>query len=119
MVLPIYSVMKGIPPIYMKAAAGLGAGPLRSFREVYLPQSLPGVAAGCLLVFILALGYYITPALTGGAGDQMISYLIAIFANTTINWGMAGALSLLLLIVIGVLCYVFDRLVGIDAMRGS
>jgi ABC-type spermidine/putrescine transport system permease subunit I len=81
--------------------------------EVLLPQSFPGIAAGCLLVFILALGYYVTPALVGGPGDQMVSNLIAVFANTTINWGMAAALSLmLLLLLILVLLYVYDRVVG-------
>src|SRR5207253_2661979 len=77
MVLPLYSVMRGIPPSYVRAASSLGARPLTAFRRVYLPQTLPGVGAGCLMVFIQALGYYITPALVGGADDQMISYFIA------------------------------------------
>ena len=75
----------------MRAAASLGAPPLSAFLRVYLPLSLPGVSAGGLLVFILALGYYITPALVGGADDQMISYFIAFYASRTVNWGMAAA----------------------------
>ena len=98
MVLPLYSVMRGIPPEYMRAAASLGARPLRAFLRVYLPQTVPGIGAGCLLVFILAIGYYITPALVGGANDQMVSYFVAFFTNQTVNWGMAAALGAVLLI---------------------
>jgi putative spermidine/putrescine transport system permease protein len=93
MVLPLYSVMRGIPPQYMRAAASLGARPPRAFLKVYLPQTVPGIGAGCLLVFILAIGYYITPALVGGTNDQMVSYFVAFFTNQTINWGMASALG--------------------------
>src|SRR3989454_4650116 len=85
MVLPLYSVMRGIPPSYVRAASSLGARPLTAFRRVYLPQTLPGVGAGCLMVFIQALGYYITPALVGGADDQMISYFIAFYASKTVD----------------------------------
>ena len=94
MILPLYSVMKGIPPSYLRAAASLGAPPLVAWLRVYLPQTLPGIGAGCLMVFIQALGYYVTPALVGGADDQMISYFIAFYASKTINWGMAAALAL-------------------------
>ena len=73
MILPLYSVMKNIPPSYMRAASSLGANPIVAFFKVYLPQSKPGISAGCLLVFILAIGYYITPALVGGPKDQMLS----------------------------------------------
>ena len=117
MVLPIYSVMKGIPPVYLRAAASLGASPAAAFRHVYLPMSLPGVSAGCLLVFILALGYYITPALVGGPHDQMVSYFIAYYANQVTNWGMAAALSAILLAAVLVLYAVYNRLVGIDRLR--
>ena len=82
--------MKGIPPSYVRAASSLGARPAVAFRRVYFPQTLPGVAAGCLIVFIQALGYYITPALVGGADDQMISYFIAFYASKTVNWGMTA-----------------------------
>ncbi|HEY1604838.1 MAG TPA: ABC transporter permease [Allosphingosinicella sp.] len=96
-VLPLYGVMKGISPVEMRAAGSLGANPLQAFLRVYLPQTLPGVAAGALIVFTLALGYYITPALVGGGGDQMISSMIAFYTDQSLNWGMAAALSLLLL----------------------
>lgn len=117
LVLPLYAVMKGIPPSHVRAAGSLGATPWTAFRRVYLPQTLPGVGAGGLMVFIQALGYYITPALVGGAGDQMISYFIAFYATKTINWGMAAALSLLLLTATTVLYAVYSRLVGVDKMR--
>jgi len=117
MVLPIFSVMKGIPPNYMRAAASLGAPPLSAFLRVYLPLSLPGVSAGGLLVFILALGYYITPALVGGAQDQMLSYFIAYFASQVTNWGMAAALSATLLVLVLILYAVYHRIVGIDKLR--
>jgi putative spermidine/putrescine transport system permease protein len=117
MVLPLYSVMKSVPPVYVRAAASLGAAPWTAFRRVYLPQTLPGISAGCLLVFVQALGYYITPALVGGAEDQMISYLIAFYASRTINWGMAAALSILLLASTLALCAVYGRLVGFEKVK--
>ena len=117
MVLPLYAVMKGIPATYARAAASLGATPFTAFRRVYLPQTLPGIAAGCLMVFIQALGYYITPALVGGAEDQMISYFIAFYASRTVNWGMAAALSIMLLAATLALYAVYNRLVGLDRMR--
>jgi putative spermidine/putrescine transport system permease protein len=117
MVLPLYAVMKGISPSYLRAASSLGATPLTAFRRVYMPQTLPGVGAGCLMVFIQALGYYITPALVGGAEDQMISYFIAFYASKTVNWGMAAALSIMLLAATLALYAVYDRMVGIDKMR--
>jgi len=117
MVLPLYAVMKGISPSYLRAASSLGAAPFTAFRRVYMPQTLPGVGAGCLMVFIQALGYYITPALVGGADDQMISYFIAFYASKTVNWGMAAALSIMLLAATLALYAVYDRMVGIDKMR--
>jgi putative spermidine/putrescine transport system permease protein len=117
MVLPLYSVMRGIPLSLTRVALSLGATPLLAFRKVYLPLSMPGVAAGCLLVFILALGYYITPALVGGAADQMISYFVAFFTLQTANWGMAAALATLLLVATLLLYWVYARLVGIDRLR--
>jgi putative spermidine/putrescine transport system permease protein len=117
MVLPLYSVMKSVPAVYGRAAASLGAAPFTVFRRVYLPQTLPGIGAGCLLVFVQALGYYITPALVGGAEDQMISYLIAFYASRTINWGMAAALSILLLGSTLVLCAVYGKLVGFERVK--
>ncbi len=116
MVLPIFSAMKGIPPVLMRAAYSLGAGPIRGFLRVYLPQSLPGVAAGALLVFIMSLGYYITPALVGGPGDQLLSYFIAENASATLNWGMAAALSMVLMLCVGLACLLFARLVGVAGL---
>lgn len=98
LVLPLYGAMRGISQVEMKAASSLGAGPVRSFLNIYLPQTLPGLAAGMIIVFTLALGYYITPALVGGGADQMISTAIAFYTNQSLNWGMAAALSLLLLL---------------------
>jgi putative spermidine/putrescine transport system permease protein len=117
MVLPLYAVMKAISPTYERAAASLGATPFTAFRRVYVPQTLPGIAAGCLMVFIQALGYYITPALVGGADDQMISYFIAFYASRTVNWGMAAALSIMLLAATLALYALYNRLVGLERMR--
>ena len=117
MILAIYSVMKNVPPTYMRAAQSLGAHPVVAFVRVYLPQTLPGVGAGCFLVFVLALGYYITPALLGGAGDQMISQLIAQQTNELLNWGLAGALSVYLMVFTVAFYMIFNRLVGIDRLR--
>lgn len=115
--LPIYSVMKTISPSHMRAARSLGANSFYAFARVYFPQTLPGVAAGCLLTFILCLGYYITPALVGGPTDQLISTYIALFTNSTVNWGMGSALGTILLASTLVLYFVYNRLVGIDRMR--
>ena len=117
MVLPLYSVMRSIPPRYMHAAASLGATPLQAFRRVYWPQTLPGIGAGSLLVFILAIGYYITPALVGGQSGQLISNMIAYHMQTSLNWGLAAALATILLLAVVALYLLYDRLVGIDRMR--
>ncbi len=116
-ILPIYSVMKTISPNYMRAARSLGGGPFYSFWRIYFPQTVPGIGAGCLLTFILSLGYYITPALVGGPGDQMISYFVALYTNTELNWGMASALGALLLAMTLALYVVYNRLVGIDKVK--
>jgi putative spermidine/putrescine transport system permease protein len=108
MVLPLYSVMKSIPGNYVKAAISLGSPPFTAFLRVYVPQTFPGVAAGGLLVFITAIGYYVTPALLGGPGDQMLSYYVAQYTNVEVNWGMACALGSVLLTATLVL-YVFYR----------
>lgn len=120
-ILPLYGVMKRIPPEYMRAAASLGAPPWRRFLRVYLPLTMPGVAAGSVMVFMLAVGFYITPALVGGSGDQMVSYFIAFFTNTTINWGMAAALATLLMAMTGVfvaVARVFVPGLGAGSARG-
>ena len=97
MILPLYSVMKSVPASYVRAAVSLGSTPLAAFMRVYVPQTYAGVGAGALLVFILSIGYYVTPALLGGADDQMLSYYIAQYTNVDVNWGMAAALGALLL----------------------
>ncbi len=112
LVLPLYSVMKTIPKDYMRAAKSLGARPVYAFFTAYFPQTLPGLSAGAILVFIMSIGYYITPALLGGPKDQMISYFIAFYTNNTINWGLASALALNLLIVTLVLYALYQRITG-------
>ena len=117
MILPLYSVMTNIPRDLTKAASSLGANPYQAFVRVYLPNSLPGVAAGGLLVFILSIGYYITPALVGGSKGQLISNLIAYHLQTSLNWGLAAALSVILLAGVILLYIVYDRFIGIDRMK--
>jgi putative spermidine/putrescine transport system permease protein len=117
MVLPIYSVMRTISPSHMKAARSLGATPARAFREVYVPQTLPGIGAGSILVFILSVGYYITPALVGGRTGQLISNFIAYHMQKSLNWGLAAALGALLLAGVLVLYWLYNRLVGIEKMK--
>ena len=117
MILPIYSVMKTIPPSYMRAAQNLGAPPSLAFLKVYLPQTLPGVGAGVILVFIVAIGYYITPELVGGKDGQLIGNMIAYHMQKSLNWGLAAAMGALLLAAILLLYWVYDRIVGIDNMR--
>jgi putative spermidine/putrescine transport system permease protein len=116
-ILPIYSVMKTISPTHVRAARSLGAGPFYAFWRIYFPQTVPGIAAGCLLTFILALGYYITPALVGGPNDQMVSYFVALYTNRELNWGMASALGAVLLAITLILFFIYNRLIGIDRMK--
>ncbi|MGQ3290728.1 MAG: ABC transporter permease [Shinella sp.] len=118
MVLPLYSTMKGIPPQFMRASASLGAHPVRGFLNVYLPMTLPGVGAGVLLTFIVTAGYYITPSLVASARDQMIGYFIAFFANTTLNWGMASALGIILLVCTVAVYFLAARTVGVRQLAG-
>ncbi len=117
MVLPLYSVMRSIPPDYVRAATSLGAKPITAFIQVYLPQTLPGIGAGALMVFIQALGYYITPALVGGPRDQMVSFFVAFFVNERVNWSMASSLGVTLLILTGSLYLIFGRRVNIANMK--
>lgn len=117
MILPIYSVMKGISPVYMRAAQNLGATPAWAFIKVYMPQTLPGVGAGVILVFIVAIGYFITPELVGGKDGQMIGNYIAYHLKSSLNWGLAAAMGAILLTAILVLYWVYDKIVGVDNMR--
>jgi len=118
-ILPMYSVMKGIDRNLLKAAQNLGASPTRSFIKVYLPLSLPGVGASVLLTFILALGFFITPALMGGLGDVMISMLIETQVNELLNWGFASALATILLLLTLVMFFIFNRFLGFEKMWGG
>ncbi len=117
MILPLYSVMKTIPPSYVRAARSLGADGFTAFRRVYLPQTVPGIGAGSLLVFILAVGYYITPALVGGQSGQLISNIIAFHMQSTLNWSLAAALGGVLLAGVILLYWTYNRLVGIDNIK--
>ena len=117
MILPMYSVMRTIPPTYMSAAISLGASFPQAFYRVYWPLSLPGAAAGGLLVFILSIGYYITPALVGGQRGQLISNFIAYHVQGSLNWGLAAALGMLLLVSVKILYVVYERVVGADRLR--
>ena len=117
MILPLYSVMRGIPPTYMKAAQNLGATPTWAFLRVYMPQTVPGVGAGVILVFIVAVGYFITPELVGGKDGQMIGNQIAYHLRKSLNWGLASAMGVILLVAILILYWVYDKIVGIDNMR--
>ncbi|MDO6728957.1 ABC transporter permease [Marinovum sp. 2_MG-2023] len=117
MVLPLYSVMRGIDQSYMRAALSMGSKPLGAWYKIYLPMSLPGLSAGALLVFIISVGYYITPALVGGTDGQMISNIIAFHMQTSNNWELAAALGSLLLVIILLLYWLFDRFVGASNIK--
>jgi putative spermidine/putrescine transport system permease protein len=117
MILPLYSVMKTIQPTYMRAALSMGSKPFYAYRRVYLPQTIPGLAAGTLLVFILAIGYYITPALVGGQDGLLISNLIAYHIQKSLNWSLGAALGTMLLVVVLLLYWVYNKLIGIDKLK--
>lgn len=117
MVLPLYAVMRGIDGSYLRAAISMGSTPIGAWYKIYLPMSLPGLSAGALLVFIISIGYYITPALVGGTDGQMISNIIAFHMQVSNNWELAAALGSLLLILILVLYWLFDRYVGTDNLK--
>jgi putative spermidine/putrescine transport system permease protein len=117
MILPMYSVMSTIPPSYMRAARSLGASNWTAFWRVYFPQSVPGIGAGSILVFILAIGYYITPEIVGGTTGTFISNRIAYHISSSLNWGLAAALGSILLAVVLILYWAYDRIVGIDNVK--
>ncbi|MBI28393.1 MAG: Putrescine transport system permease protein PotH [Alphaproteobacteria bacterium MarineAlpha5_Bin11] len=117
MILPLYSVMKVIPKSHMRAAQNLGAKPATAFFKVYLPQTVPGMSAGGLLVFVLAIGYFITPELVGGKDGQLIGHWIAYHLKTTLNWGLCSALGSILLAVMLVLYWLYNKIVGIDNIK--
>jgi putative spermidine/putrescine transport system permease protein len=119
MILPLFAVMRGIDVSYIRAAQGLGANPLQTFIRVFFPLSLPGVAAGCLLVFILSLGFFITPALMGGRRDMMIAQLIELTIRQDLNFEFAAALSLVLLVISIAIMLVYNKLLGLDRIFGG
>ena len=114
MVLPMYSVMQTIPVSYTRAAKSMGATNWTTFWRIYFPQSIPGIGAGSILVFILAIGYYITPELVGGTQGVFISNRIAYHISSSLNWGLAAALGTILLVVVLILYWAYDKIVGID-----
>ena len=117
MVLPLYSVMKTISPTLMRAGKSLGGTPFIAFWKVYFPLTIPGIGAGCLLVFILAIGYYITPELVGGASGSLISNHIAFHMKFTLDWSFASALGLMLLTGVLTIYWIYNKLVGIDNIK--
>jgi putative spermidine/putrescine transport system permease protein len=117
MILPMYSVMSTIPQSYVRAAKSLGATNWTTFWRVYFPQSVPGIGAGSILVFILSIGYYITPEIVGGTSGIFISNRIAYHISSSLNWGLAAALGTILLVVVLVLYWAYDRIVGIDNVK--
>jgi ABC-type spermidine/putrescine transport system permease subunit I len=119
MIFPIFAVMRGIPNELMRAAENLGAGPFMAFWRVYFPLTLPGLGAGILLVFILSLGFFITPALLGGPGDQMISNVIEQQIRQAFNWEFASALAFLLLIATIILYLIYARFMSFDRLYGE
>ena len=117
MILPLYSVMRVIPKSHMRAAQNLGAKPATAFWRVYLPQTIPGMSAGGLLVFVLAIGYFITPELVGGKDGKLIGHWIAYHLKTTLNWGLCAALGAILLGVMLIFYWLYNKIVGIDNIK--
>ena len=117
MILPLYSVMQTVPPSYLRAAKSLGATNWTAFWRVYFPQSVPGIGAGSILVFILSIGYYITPEIVGGTTGTFISNRIAYHISSSLNWGLAAALGAILLAVVLGLYWAYDKIVGIDNVK--
>jgi len=117
MILPMYSVMQSIPPTYLRAAKSLGATNWTAFWRIYFPQSVPGIGAGSILVFILSIGYYITPEIVGGNKGVFISNRIAYHIFQSMNWGLAAALGTILLVAVLILYWAYDKIVGIDNVK--
>lgn len=117
MILPLYSVMRTIPPTYVRAAKSMGATDWTTFWRIYFPQTISGIGAGAILTFILAIGYYITPELVGGTQGVFISNRIAYHISSSLNWGLAAALGAILLVLVMALYWVYDKIVGIDNVK--
>jgi ABC-type spermidine/putrescine transport system permease subunit I len=119
MVFPLLAVMNRIDPNILYVARSLGAVPRRAFRHVFLPLSLPGIVAGCVLVFLLAVGFYVTPALLGGPAQTTLATMIDMEINTFLNWGFAASLGVLLLVTIGGIFAAFSALLGPGRLTGE
>jgi len=117
MVLPLYSVMKTVSPSLMRAGKSLGGTPFVSFWKIYFPLTTSGIGAGSLLVFILAVGYYITPELVGGASGTLISNMIAYHMKQTLDWSFASAMGLMLLCGVMAIYWIYNKLVGVDNIK--
>lgn len=118
-ILPMVGVMARLDRRHLQAAASLGAGPWLRFRRVWLPLSLPGVLAGGAMTFLLAVGFYITPALVGGERDQLVAWFIAQFLNRDVNWGMSAALSVYLLAMAGAVIAALRAITGGTTPQGA
>ena len=118
MILALFAVMAKIDPDHLKAAASLGAPPKAAFRAVFLPLSLPGVVNGCLLVFVICLGFFVTPVLLGTPKDMMISQLVNQQIDELLAWGFASAVAVVLLIGTGLTVAIYNRFAGLDRLWG-
>ncbi len=119
LVLPLYSSMKAIDPDFLKAASNLGARPVQSFQQVFFPLSLPGLFAGSLIVFVLCLGFFVTPAVLGGGKVIMVSNQITNNIELFFNWGAASALGVVLLVVTLLILFVASKLLPLDNVMGG
>jgi len=117
MVLPLYGSMRSVDKTYIRASSSLGANPFTTFFKVYFPLTVPGLSAGAILVFIISVGYYITPALVGGIDGQMISNMIEFHMRTSNNWELASAMGGILLVITITLYWVYDKLVGVNSLK--
>lgn len=118
LILPLYASMRAIDPDYVRAAASLGASPVRAFWQVFLPLSLPGLVAGLLLVFVLCLGFYVTPALLGGGKTYLVAMKIEQNVNTYFAWGASSSLAVVLLVSVGLIFVVLHRVFSIQRLFG-
>ena len=119
MVLSLYSVMTGIDRSLLKAAQNLGASPMEAFRKIFFPLSLPGIVAGSILVFVISVGFFVTPALLGGPKDVMLSMLIDQNVSVILNWGFASATSFILLVIVMLMFLVSAKMIGFDKLWGK
>jgi len=119
MILSLYAVMRGFDPTLMRAARNLGANDWQAFRRVFLPLSLPGVAAGCLMMFVIGLGFYITPALLGGGTVTPVSMVIEALIHLAGDWGLASALAFVLIVATVLVLVVYNRVLSLDRIMGT